>query len=121
VIEFSKLEGEEQPHCAEQGTLATNSSKVVVSVLGVKRDLGRLDDQCGAVTVTRYDDANALSFEASDMGTSRRVFYQLGDVLYATGADGRLVAIPLPCGGKAVFDVRYPFKVTQRREKMRAE
>jgi hypothetical protein len=121
TIEFPKLEGEEQPHCAEQGTLATNSSKVVVSVLGAKRDLGRLDNQCGALTVTRYDDANAVYFEASDMGTSRRAFYQLGDALYVTGGDGRLSAIPLPCGAKAVFDLRYPFKVETRHERMRSE
>jgi hypothetical protein len=123
TIEFPKLDGEEQPHCAESGTLATNSSRVVVSIaaLGMKRDLGRLDNQCGAVTVTRFDDANALTFEASDMGTSRRAFYQLGDSLYVTGGDGRLSATPLPCGAKAVFDLRYPFKVETRHERMRSE
>jgi hypothetical protein len=123
VIEFPKLEGEDQPHCAESGTLATSSSRVVVSIpaLDIKRDLGRLDNQCGMVTVSRFDDANAISIETSDMDESRRVFYQLGAMLYVTGADGRLSAIPLPCGARAVFDMRYPFAAAKRTEKMRSE
>ena len=77
-----------------------------VSLLGAgaPKDLGILNNLCGATGAHRWPNLSGLQINASDMGISQRFVYQLGDRVYYSVEDGHVRAAELPCGARAVFD-----------------
>jgi hypothetical protein len=92
---------------------------VRLTVPSRRLDLGVLANQCGGLHVVRYDDADAIRLETSDMGTEYRFAYRLGDRLYFTSADGRIASVELPCGARVRFQVSRRDAISLPSERMR--
>jgi len=82
---------------------AVDATRVQLILGTTTHDLGVLHEQCAGFFVTRFDDADAVSFGTTDLGVERRFAYRLGDRLYFSNDIGGVSSAELPCAAAATF------------------
>lgn len=96
------IDGQDNPACGRGPTPRWRARvELLVPSLGIRRDLGMLQNGSADYEVYDLSDVGGLEISASDDGTSRRLAFQMGDRIVYLTPDNAMETVDLPCGVNA--------------------